>query len=433
MNDPLEQRMLDAVRGSALDTTAAGAAAAFRERAGDPDALARVEGRAFTGVARALAARHDAARFLANRPVLVDRLAKSGADSLRVRSDELRHWRFEDGGEDLEAALDAVRLLRREETLFATCLQLAGWADLDAFSGFLSLLAETITQRCLELARGDATTLPFSVIAMGKIGGREFTHESDLDLLFLYEGGAATVAAASRVGQRLVTYLSTMTGAGIAYSVDARLRPSGGQGMLVTSQAAFEAYQRNDAQTWEHVAMLRARPIAGNLAATADALDRVRADVRAAHPPPWPELAEMRARVEAERAAPEGSISLKTGPGGTMDIDFLAGGAMLERGEVPMPALPSVPALLRAACGADADGLLEAYALLRRAEASVRWLAGRAVEAIEADQLDATAELTEPGLSGEVFATQLRDARTQIRASYDRVISAASIAAVAGG
>ena len=101
---------------------------------------------------------------------------------------------------------------------------------------------------------------------MGKIAGREFTHHSDLDLIFLYEGGPDEVAVASRIGQRLIAYLTTMTGAGIAYAVDTRLRPSGQKGMLVTSFEGFTRYQCETAETWEHLALLRSRPIAGEVA-----------------------------------------------------------------------------------------------------------------------------------------------------------------------
>ena len=113
-----------------------------------------------------------------------------------------------------------------------------------------------------------------------------------------------------------------------------------------------------------------------------------------------------------------------------MDVDFLAGGAMLERGAVPIPALPSVPALLRAACGANAEPILGDYALLRRAEASVRWIAGRAVEAIEANQLDVVAELTEPGRSAEAFGSALQQALQRLRKAYQRVVSVGSISAL---
>src|SRR3990172_3379766 len=99
---------------------------------------------------------------------------------------------------------------------------------------------------------------------MGKLAGREFTYHSDLDLVFLHPGDASELAAASRVGQRLVGQLTTMTGAGVAYTVDARLRPSGHQGALVTTFEGFEHYQLEQAQTWEHLALLRSRVIAGD-------------------------------------------------------------------------------------------------------------------------------------------------------------------------
>ena len=432
MSEALQERLVAAVRGTALEATAADAAEMFCERAADPKPLAALPEPLFTGVARALASSPEAATLLAHRGHVVEALAGAGPTTLAERVERLATFHFADGGEDLEGALDALRLLRRDETLLVTCLRMAGWVELPDFSDYLSLVAETIAQRALDLARKSAPPLHFTTIGMGKIGGREFTYHSDLDLLFLYEGGADAVDAASRVGQRLVTYLSTMTGAGIAYSVDARLRPSGGQGMLVTSLSTFERYQRDEAQTWEHVAMLRARPIAGDVGEAAETLDRVRAHVRRGHRSPWPELAEMRARVETERAAPEGSHSLKTGAGGMMDVDFLAGGALLERNEAPMPALPSVPAMLRAACGADAEPVLADYFFLRRAEACARWNAGRGIEAVTAEALPLVAELVEPGLSAEGLAEALAAARERVRAAYARVVAADGIDALAG-
>ena len=122
-------------------------------------------------------------------------------------------------------------------------------------------------------------TPSFAVIGMGKLAGMEFTYHSDLDLIFLTEGGAEAVHEASRIGQRLISYLATMTGAGVAYSVDTRLRPSGRQGTLVTTFSAFERYQCERAQTWEHLAMLRARPVAGATESAQATLDRVRESV----------------------------------------------------------------------------------------------------------------------------------------------------------
>ena len=98
--------------------------------------------------------------------------------------------------------------------------------------------------------------------------------------------------------QSVMIDYSTMTGAGVAYPVDTRLRPSGRQGVLVTSFAGFERYQLEQAETWEHMALLRARAIAGHTEAAQEILDRVRADVLGRDLEPWPYIADLRARAE---------------------------------------------------------------------------------------------------------------------------------------
>ncbi|MGI9592699.1 MAG: DUF294 nucleotidyltransferase-like domain-containing protein, partial [Myxococcota bacterium] len=329
------------------------------------DAAEALEERVLRGVARSIAAHPDSGIFLGHRPALLQRIAVTSASGLAARADELERWSLSDP-DDLEGALDELRLLRREETCLAACLQYGGLAGFDEVSGFLSTLAETITRRSLELASHAARGQPFhfAVVGMGKIAGREFTYHSDLDLIFLTDGGPEDIHLASRVGQRLISYLTTMTGAGIAYAVDTRLRPSGGQGMLVTTLAGFERYQCEQAQTWEHVAMLRARPIAGDEHDARKVLERVRAQVLADHPPPWPELVAIRRRVEEERAAGgDGKLPFKTGAGGLMDVDFLAGGGLLEAHPEALPPHPSVPGMLRAAVsGPGVEKLLHDYA-----------------------------------------------------------------------
>jgi glutamate-ammonia-ligase adenylyltransferase len=266
---------------------------------------------------------------------------------------------------------------------------------------------------------------------MGKIAGREFTYHSDLDLIFLYDGGPDQVDRASRIGQRLIAYLMTMTGAGIAYAVDTRLRPSGQQGMLVTSFDGFERYQTEKAQTWEHLAMLRARPIAGELDASNAALARVRKHLFAREESPWPTLGEIRERVESERADESSNeIALKTGAGGLMDVDFLAGGGLLERGTDAFPSLPSVRAMLEACVTGDRVGvLLQDYRLLRITEARARWVAGRAVDGLESsgDTQAVVLNLVESGQAIDATLEQIDAARSRIRAAFQRVIAADSI------
>ncbi len=427
--------MRDAVADSALAPRIERAAAILLEQ--HADAVTVLDEATLPGVARSIAAHPDTGIFLGHRPALLPRIEEAARRGIAAREAELVEWRLPDP-EDLEGALDALRLLRREETCIAACLQYGGLSGFPAISDFLSTLAETITRRSLELASRAARGQPFhfAVVGMGKIAGREFTYHSDLDLIFLTDGGPEDVHLAARIGQRLISYLTTMTGAGVAYAVDTRLRPSGGQGMLVTTLAGFERYQCERAQTWEHVAMLRARPLAGDQHDAQQALERVRSRVLQNHAPPWPELAAIRRRVEQERAAArDDEIPFKTGAGGLMDVDFLAGGGLLETQPAKLPERPSVPDMLQAAAsGPGVETLLEDYALLRRVEAAARWSAGRPVESLPAagEDLAVVAELTEPGGSGEALLARLASARERVRAAYDAVVAAGSIAALAG-
>jgi glutamate-ammonia-ligase adenylyltransferase len=236
---------------------------------------------ALVGLARVVASQPETAGFLSHRKGFVARLADAGDDALVRRTEGFSEDAERIESLDLEDSLDALRLRRREEMTFAACLDLGGIVPFEAVSGFLSHLAESTLEISLRLARretpGDHSSA-FAVLGMGKLAGRELTYHSDLDLIFLYRGGPDLIARASRIGQRLIAYLTTMTGAGVAYEVDTRLRPSGRQGMLVTSFDAFEAYQMQTAATWEHLAQLRGRAVAGPPEVRA-VLDRVHAHI----------------------------------------------------------------------------------------------------------------------------------------------------------
>lgn len=177
----------------------------------------------------------------------------------------------------------------------------------------------------------------FAVIGYGKLGGIELGYGSDLDLVFLYENkkllektdGSNPIATDlfySRLSQRLIHTLNTRTAAGIIYEIDTRLRPNGNAGLLVSSVDAFAHYQVNSAWTWEHQALLRARPIAGDptvrtqfrnirLIALTQQHDseRLKQEV-------WDMREKMRTQLDRSRA---GVFDLKQGLGGIVDIEFL--------------------------------------------------------------------------------------------------------------
>ncbi len=434
MTRAIESRLTEVLGSPLLASRLGTVAAPFLERRGGDAALQKLDEATLLGVARLVCSSGEASRLLAARPELIERLACASDPrrELAARSTELLAGAVAEGADDLEASLDGLRLLRREETAFVSCLDLGGVVAFGDVSRFLSVLAESILRRSLALAAHSAETGPgLSVIGMGKIGGREFTLHSDLDLLFLYEGGAEDVVHVSKIGQRLVSYLTTMTRTGVAYAVDTRLRPSGNQGVLVTRFDAFDAYQRTEAQLWEHLVLVRARAVAGDVETASHRLGRTRAAVLERIGDPWDGIAEMRARVERERGDErEGRVALKTGPGGLMDVDFLAAGGWLEcGGGRPSPALPGNEALLRAVLpAAPLDPLLTAFERLRVIEARARLVSGRALEVIESS--GETGDLTAAVLGVPDRAALLAEigrCRDLIRAHFRRVIAARSI------
>jgi glutamate-ammonia-ligase adenylyltransferase len=441
MKISVKDRLIDAVADSNLAKRLPISGAPFLELRTKDQAATALDGPVLRGLARVLASQPKAAGFLSHRPQLLERIAHSDANSLIARAHELETSSLRTDPGDLEGCLDELRILRREETCLAACLDLGGLVPFEGISYFLSVVAETITRQALELARRSVEPGPsepaFSVIGMGKIAGREFTYHSDLDLIFLYEGGHEEIARASRIGQRLISYLGTMTGAGIAYAVDTRLRPSGQQGMLVTSYGGFEKYQCEQAKTWEHLALLRARAIAGDVEIAQEVLERVRRTLIGEGIEVWTYVADLRERIQVERVKKsDASIPIKTGRGGLMDMDFLAGGGVLECGADAVPGLPSVPAMLRAvANGERVEVLLSDYLSLRIVEARSRWFRSRSIEELETDSesLGIVAELVEPGLAPSALVERIASIRERVRSAYDAVISAGTIRAISDG
>ena len=172
------------------------------------------------------------------------------------------------------------------------------------------------------------------VLGLGRLGGRALTHASDLDLIYLFDAppgaqsdGAKPLPATdyyNRLASRIGAALGTPTAAGPLYDVDTRLRPQGAQGMLAVSLDAFEAYQRDEAWTWEHMALCRARPLTGSEAARAKVRDLICDDPAIAAP--------IRREIRADAAAmreemarhkpPAGPLDIKLGPGGLVDLEF---------------------------------------------------------------------------------------------------------------
>ena len=383
------------------------------------------------GLARCIATHPEFGRYLSLRPELLEDVTAAG----RSLSDQLEriNARVPVLGDDLEDFLNELRFMRRDAGLIAACKVLSGEVEVPEAAEFLSGVAESVLRASLLAAREQVPggqDHMFCVLAMGKLAGRELTFYSDLDLIFLYEGDAAAIDSASRVAQKLIHYISTPTAVGTAYAIDARLRPSGRQGTLVTRFDSFENYQAEQAQTWEHLALMRCRAVAGDTEYGQTVLARVQRLVRDQSDSPWPEIRRLRERIAEERAGADAhGLTLKTGAGGTMDVDFLAAGGQLELSpDGPVP--PAVPEMLRSLLNsAGIEGVLEAYSLLRALEARSRLVAGRATEAVDADPqlLLVVAELLEPGLAPSRLLERTSEARRVILTAVEAVLDAGSI------
>jgi glutamate-ammonia-ligase adenylyltransferase len=278
--------------------------------------------------------------------------------------------------ESLERKLGELRRVKNEEVLRIAMHDIAGSIDLGSVAEQLSDLAEALLGAALDLAEEEARAkgkMPpgrLTVVALGKLGGRELGYHSDLDLVFLYPDEAApgapgeaqtqTHALYVRLAQRFLSFLQMPLREGLLYKIDTRLRPSGNQGALVTSVQGFARYHRGAAdspqvrsQLWERQALLRARLAAGDEALwhrmRSEVLDPVlfRPDVD--RPAIAAEIRRMRERMEAEigQESTKGK-NPKVGRGGIVDIEFAVQYLQLAWGhEVPSIRTPSTPVALR--------------------------------------------------------------------------------------
>jgi glutamate-ammonia-ligase adenylyltransferase len=302
------------------------------------------------------------AQVLSRHPILLDELMDPVALRTPLTRDalaaELQARLARAPQDDLEAQMELLREFRHGHVLRVAAADLGSGLTPAAIGGYLSDIAEVVVTQALELAQNDLvqrhgrpcyaqngeTVYPgFAVIAYGKLGSRELGYTSDLDMVFLYATGdepGQTDGARSipneqffaRLGQRLIHVLTARTHAGILYEVDTRLRPSGSSGMLVTHPAAFRDYQRSHAWVWEHQALIRARPIAGD-AALAREFEEIRAEILCQARDPAVlrnEVQAMRQRMHAAQSPHDpGQFNLKHDPGGMIDVEFMVQYAVL--------------------------------------------------------------------------------------------------------
>ena len=297
-----------------------------------------------------------AARLLARHPILLDELTRSAASFTATdwvaEGGALRRECGELSG-DVERLLDHLRHFKQRHMLRLTIADIEDEIAVMALSDELSALADTILAVTVEQAAANPGVSPaqavtpakaltpakagaqlpgFIVVGYGKLGGKELGYGSDLDIIFLYDEATAPPAEKlARVAQRVSSWLTSHTAAGVLYETDLRLRPDGASGLLVSSIGAFREYQEKRAWTWEHQALTRARFAAGDTMLGArfeDLRDEILAQPRD-RAKLFADIVAMRRKMRGENRS---STDIKHVAGGVIDLEFSVQALVLAHG-----------------------------------------------------------------------------------------------------
>lgn len=275
-----------------------------------------------------------AAEYLTRQPILLDELI----DTQRLY--ELPDWtqarthlqnQLTQLKGDVESQLDTLRHFKHAAQFKLIAQDLAGLLSVEKLSDHLSFLADIILDEILQIAwqnlkHKHSDRLNFAVIGYGKLGGKELGYASDLDIIFLYDDADQNSSETyARLAQRLNTWLSNVTSAGVLYETDLRLRPNGASGLLVSTVQAFKRYQEKEAWTWEHQALTRARFAAGTLE-IGEQFEKIRteilqmprdlADLKT-------EILNMREKMSQSHPNMTDLFDLKHDRGGIIDVEFM--------------------------------------------------------------------------------------------------------------
>ncbi|MEE8428637.1 MAG: bifunctional [glutamate--ammonia ligase]-adenylyl-L-tyrosine phosphorylase/[glutamate--ammonia-ligase] adenylyltransferase [Gammaproteobacteria bacterium] len=325
------------------------------------------------------------ADLLAQHPVLLDDLIdpRTLYEPLRAVDfqRQLKHRLTAIEEDDLEQQMEVLRQEKQSAVLRTAAAEITDRISTLKAGRQLTEVAESLLEQTLALAFGhlrdrhgdprcgigrNRRDAGFAIVAYGKFGSMELGYGADLDLVFLHDSsgrsqktnGRKSIDNAvffARLGQRVIHLINTHTPAGVLYEMDMRLRPSGASGLLVSSLDGFEEYQQEEAWTWEHQALVRARVVAGD-DTIAQRFNEVRRNVLRRRRDPEElraQVLDMRERMRDELSAGEtGSFDLKQDRGGVADIEFMVQyGVLLWSHDH-----------LDLACRTDTVGLLEGFA-----------------------------------------------------------------------
>jgi glutamate-ammonia-ligase adenylyltransferase len=295
----------------------------------------------------------------------------------------------------LERRRAALRLAKRRESLHAGVRDTLRIADVAETLLALSDAADALVEAALAVARAEVPDGPgaFVVLAFGKLGGRELNFSSDVDLVYVYDGDDA--AAAEALARALTQALHDVTEEGHVYRVDLRLRPEGGAGRVASPAAAFAAYYDARGATWERLALLKARPVAGDLQLGRRCLEETAPFVfdRPFGAAALQDVRAIKQQTDARLAArSETDRHVKLGRGGIREIELVAQVLQLRFGarQAALRARGTVEALdalhvLGVLAAPEHRALTDAYAFLRDVENKLQMVADAQVHVLPRD------------------------------------------------
>ncbi|MEN8211686.1 MAG: bifunctional [glutamate--ammonia ligase]-adenylyl-L-tyrosine phosphorylase/[glutamate--ammonia-ligase] adenylyltransferase, partial [Thermodesulfobacteriota bacterium] len=293
--------------------------------------------------------------FLAKHPALLDELMHPATlyspPGKKALEKEMESRMEGLPSNDLEFQLEQLSVFRQINYLRVSAADVSGDYPLMKVSDHLTYIAQAVLEQVLQISWSIVTQkygIPegikgeskdncgFAIIAYGKVGGFEMGYKSDIDLIFLYNAGSGNTKGReksienirfySNMGQRIINALTMHTPAGTLYGADMRLRPGGNSGMVVSHIDAFQDYLENQAWTWEHQALIRARPVAGDKKLCAR-FNEIRKDVLTIKRDAQilkKEVRDMRERMRKDRLKfKKDFFDLKQSRGGIVDIEFL--------------------------------------------------------------------------------------------------------------
>jgi [glutamine synthetase] adenylyltransferase / [glutamine synthetase]-adenylyl-L-tyrosine phosphorylase len=289
-------------------------------------------------VIRMMSASDWAAKYLTRHPILLDELLDEKhltamPDWLAFQLDCQKRLEAADGkdGTDVERQMDILREMHHAQLFRLLAQDLEGHLTVERLADHLSALADALVAVTVQavwntIPKRHRDVPKFAVIAYGKLGGKELGYASDLDVIFLYDDDDQDAPGLyAKLAQRLITWMTSHTSAGILFDIDTALRPDGGSGMMVSSVGSFEKYQLGSAWTWEHQALTRARFCAGDTAIGArfetirEQVLRMPRDLGKLKQ----EVLVMRQKMRDAHPPRSSRFDLKHDAGGMIDIEFI--------------------------------------------------------------------------------------------------------------